>query len=150
MPRQLLTRDEFREGVFARDAHKCVYCGNKGVDAHHILERRLFPDGGYYLDNGVTLCANCHIHAEATLVSCWNLRLCAGISEPVLPPHLFADQDYDKWGNPILADGRRMCGELFDEEPVQKVLKGSIHLFTNRIKYPRTYQIGRASCRERV
>jgi RNA ligase/HNH endonuclease len=140
MPGKLLTRDEFREGVFARDKHKCVHCGNPGVDAHHILERRLFPDGGYYLDNGVTLCANCHLHAEATLISCWQLRLCAGITEPVLPPHLFPDQDYDKWGNPVMAGGTtRMRGELFYEEPVQKMLAQSMHLFTDRIKYPRTY-----------
>lgn len=23
----LLTRDQFREGVFARDGHRCVFCG---------------------------------------------------------------------------------------------------------------------------
>jgi len=49
MSDQLLTRDEFREGVFARDRHTCVNCRKPGVDAHHIMERRLFPDGGYYL-----------------------------------------------------------------------------------------------------
>jgi len=43
----LLTRDEFREAVFARDHHRCVICRNEGKDAHHILERRLFDDGGY-------------------------------------------------------------------------------------------------------
>ena len=52
----LLSRDEFREGVFERDGHKCVVCKEQGKDAHHILERRLFNDGGYYLDNGATLC----------------------------------------------------------------------------------------------
>jgi 5-methylcytosine-specific restriction endonuclease McrA len=46
----LLTRDEFRVGVFARDGKTCVACGKPGQDAHHIIERRLWPDGGYYLD----------------------------------------------------------------------------------------------------
>jgi hypothetical protein len=32
---KLLTRDEFREGVFKRDAHKCVICGEPAKDAHH-------------------------------------------------------------------------------------------------------------------
>ena len=32
-----------------------------------------------------------------------------------------------------------MRGELFNEEPVQKVLKPLLHLFTNRTKYPRTF-----------
>lgn len=36
---QLLTRDQFREGVFARDNYKCVFCDKPAVDAHHILER---------------------------------------------------------------------------------------------------------------
>jgi 5-methylcytosine-specific restriction endonuclease McrA len=45
---ELLNRDEFREGVFERDNHKCVICGKPAVDAHHIMERRLFPDGGKF------------------------------------------------------------------------------------------------------
>lgn len=61
---KLLTRDEFRRAVFARDGYRCAACGARpsdialvvDLDAHHIMERRLFPDGGYYLDNGATLC----------------------------------------------------------------------------------------------
>jgi len=79
----LLTRDDFREEVFARDKHTCVHCGQPGVDAHHILERRLFPDGGYYLSNGVTLCGGCHLDAESTGLDCDTLRLDAGITRPV-------------------------------------------------------------------
>lgn len=135
----LLTRDQFREGVFARDGKKCVNCGLPGVDAHHILERRLFPDGGYYLNNGVTVCENCHLAAEATLITCDHLRERAGITEIVLPEHFFVDGVYDKWGNQVLDDGRRMCGDLFDEEPVQKVLRPVMHLFTHKVKYPRTF-----------
>jgi hypothetical protein len=135
----LLTRDQFREGVFARDGKKCVNCGLPGVDAHHILERRLFPDGGYYLNNGVTVCENCHLAAEATLISCEQLRDRAKITEVVLPEHFFVDGVYDKWGNQILDDGRRMCGDLFDEEPVQKVLRPVMFLFTHKVKYPRTF-----------
>ncbi len=51
-----MTRDDFRNAVFARDNHRCVICGEPAKDAHHILERRLFPDGGYYLNNGASLC----------------------------------------------------------------------------------------------
>lgn len=135
----LLTRDQFREGVFARDGRRCVNCGEKGKDAHHILERRLFPDGGYYLNNGVTLCEVCHMAAEMTQISCETLREKAGITETILPPHFFADGRYDKWGNQIMENGTRMKGELFDEEPVQKVLTSCIDLFTEKVKYPRTF-----------
>ncbi len=37
----LLNRDRFREGVFARDNNLCVICGALAKDAHHIVERRL-------------------------------------------------------------------------------------------------------------
>jgi hypothetical protein len=141
MSSQLLTRDEFREAVFARDGHSCVHCHKLGVDAHHIVERRLFPDGGYYLDNGVTLCSACHSDAEATLITCETLREDAGITETMLPPHLETDGLYDKWGNPMLPNGQRFRGELFEEEGVQRVLQPVLYLFTNRVKYPRTYHV---------
>lgn len=66
----LLTRDEFREGVFKRDNHKCVICGKPAQDAHHIMEKRLFDNCGYYLDNGASLCGKHHIEAEQTILSC--------------------------------------------------------------------------------
>jgi len=138
---KLLTRDEFREGVFARDGRTCVTCGMPGQDAHHILERRLFPDGGYYLDNGATLCGGCHLFAESTELSTETIREKAGIFEVVLPPHLYRDQRYDKWGNPILDNGTRLRGELFYDESVQKILTPVLDQFTTRVKYPRTYHL---------
>jgi len=135
----LLTRDQFREAVFTRDKHRCVNCGLLGVDAHHIVERRLFSDGGYYIKNGVMLCETCHLAAEATLISCTTLRAKANIEQIVLPSHFFSDQEYDKWGNMILSNGTRMMGELFYEEPVQKILRPVLDFFTDRIKYPRTF-----------
>src|SRR5271156_1447829 len=134
----LLSRDAFREGVFARDEQTCVVCSLPGKDAHHIIERRLFPDGGYYLDNGVTLGEYCHFQAEATLIDCDFLRRVAEIIEVVLPPHFFPDGVFDKWGNQILENGMRMRGELFEEEPVQKILEPVMYLFSERVKYPRT------------
>ncbi len=152
---KLLTRDEFSKAVFERDGMRCVMCGTfphdnvfvTNLDAHHIMERRLFPDGGYYLDNGATLCSGdmpgggCHLKAEQTLFECDQLRVQCGIKEIILPPHLYRDQIYDKWGNPVLMNGTRLRGELFDDESVQKVLKPVLHLFTNRVKYPRTYHL---------
>jgi len=61
---ELLTRDDFRVRVFTRDGHRCVICGAEGKDAHHIMERRLFDNGGYSLDNGATLCENHHVRAR--------------------------------------------------------------------------------------
>lgn len=142
---ELLTRDEFRQKVFERDNYRCVICGDEAQDAHHIMERRLFPDGGYYVDNGASLCEFHHIGAERTDIglSPDDLRQYCGIKNVILPPHLYRDQEYDKWGNPVLPNGQRLRGELFDDPSVQKILSKVIQagIFVNRVKYPRTYHL---------
>ncbi len=59
-------RQAFRDAVFSRDNNCCKVCGsNKGkLDAHHITPRTNIANGGYVLENGVSLCANCHEKAE--------------------------------------------------------------------------------------
>jgi 5-methylcytosine-specific restriction endonuclease McrA len=69
-------RAQFRRAVFLRDRYCCRMCGVCGVDrqeqpdvaivldAHHITDRNLMPDGGYVPENGITLCAGCHVLAE--------------------------------------------------------------------------------------
>lgn len=147
--RVLLTRDQFRDGVFKRDRNCCVNCGEPGVDAHHIIDRKLFNDGGYYLDNGALVCAECHILAETTELEVETLLAKAGIAKPVYPAHLPAAEKIDKWGNPVLADGTRLRGEMFDNEEVQKALAlgGKLELFTGKPyrKYPRTFHFGWSS-----
>lgn len=140
---KLLTRDQFREAVFDRDGSVCVFCSEPAVDAHHILERRLWGDGGYYADNGVSVCREHHLQCERTLISPEDCREAAGIRKAILPEHLYPDQVYDKWGNPILPNGQRLKGDLFWDESVQKVLAegGVLDLFTHYVKYPRTYHL---------
>jgi hypothetical protein len=123
----LLKRDDFREKVFKRDKHKCVWCGGIAVDAHHIVERKLFDDGGYYLENGVSVCEKCHLLAEMTIISCEQLREKAGINVTVLPQLFESDYVYDKWGNMILEDDSRLKGPMFNTEQVQKILKPLIY-----------------------
>lgn len=150
----LLSRNEFRESVFKRDRYKCVICGeeailnDKGIpinlDAHHILERRLWgASQGYFLDNGASLCETHHLEAEMTTLSCDDIREAAGITKIILPDHFYEDVEYDKWGNEILKNGTRLKGELFNDESVQKILaKGNVlGNFTNRVKYGRTFHL---------
>lgn len=141
---KLLSRDEFREKVLARSWGGCVICSKPAKDAHHILERRLWPDGGYYLENGAAVCAEHHLECERTTISVQDVRHAAGITKIVVPPQLYDDHEYDKWGNPILSDGyRRGHGELFYDESVQKVLKegGVLDRFTPYVKYGRTFHL---------
>lgn len=139
----LLTRDEFRAAVFERDKNQCVICYKDAQDAHHIIERRLWDDGGYYLDNGASLCGEHHMMAEQTVLSCDEIRQAIGIERVVLPEHLYSDNIYDKWGNIILSNGWRIKGELFYDESVQKVLgEGRVlSFFVDYVKYPRTYHL---------
>lgn len=97
---KLLTRRQFFESVMKRDK-KCVYCNGEAVDAHHLIDRKCFSDGGYYEDNGVSLCSECHLSAEHGTVSPQQLRHCAGIINVVLPDGFDPSLEYDKWGKPI-------------------------------------------------
>ncbi len=140
MPTPKPPRDAFRDAVFARDGHACVVCEARAADAHHIIDRTLFADGGYHVDNGASLCAGHHMEAETTRLSVEDVRKAAGISRPVVPPQFEPGQRYDKWGNPILPNGQRMPGEMFGEPGMMKALAagGALALFTDRCKYPRT------------
>lgn len=147
-PEPLLDRDSFREGVFARDGHKCVFCGEtSNLDAHHIVERRLFSEphekGGYFLSNGASVCSVHHLACERTTLSCDEVREAAGIERTVLPAHLYADQAYTKWGDPVMPSGQRIRGELFWDESVQKALAEGrvLDRYTHIVRAPRTYHL---------
>jgi hypothetical protein len=113
------------------------------VDAHHLIDRSLFEDGGYYLDNGVSLCSEHHLQAERTTISCKDLRKLAGIVNVILPEHLDEDEEWDHWANIVLPTGARLRGELFFQENVQRALKdgGVLGDFLPYVKYPRTYHL---------
>ena len=139
----LLDRDTFRNSIFERDGKRCVICSNEAKDAHHILERRLFSDSGYYINNGASLCEKHHLEAEMTILSCNDIRRAANIETIILPPHFYNDVEYDKWGNEILKNGTRIKGELFNDPSVQKILgRGNVlSLFSDLVKYPRTFHL---------
>lgn len=150
MEPKLLTRDQFREAVFARDGHKCVFCGKTAeqtpegkLDAHHLIERRLWGDGGYYLENGATVCEEHHLLCETTELSVEQVREAAGINKIIVPDQFYPEQPITKWGDYILEDGRRTRGELFFDESVQKVLArgGVLDLYVRYTKYSRTFHL---------
>jgi len=58
-------RSDFRNAVFSRDGHECVFCNcREDLDPHHITDRNLMPNGGYVASNGITLCPQHHLQAE--------------------------------------------------------------------------------------
>lgn len=80
-------RAQFRASVFKRDRFTCQVCGRKSspekadeeLDAHHITDRSLMPNGGYVAENGITVCEggadSCHMQCERFHISggtSWN------------------------------------------------------------------------------
>jgi len=128
---KLLSRDAFRVQTLDRNNGLCCVpdCGDKAVDAHHILNRNLFIEdyefGGYFFENGAQLCSKHHYDAELTLITVEQLRTWCNIADPAIPALLETDVVYDCWGNEVVENGFRIGGPLFVEEGCQKALKNA-------------------------
>ena len=52
---------EWRQAVLGRDNKKCIKCGSKSkLEAHHIKEFCKYKELRFAVDNGITLCNECH------------------------------------------------------------------------------------------
>ena len=69
--KKLYFKDEYKEwrkAVFERDDYTCSLCGQRGstvLHAHHILPWQEYPILRFVVDNGITLCKDCHYIIEA-------------------------------------------------------------------------------------
>lgn len=61
---------KWRRQVFQRDDYTCQECGIRGnetggyLEAHHIKAWSRFPDNRFDIDNGQTLCKECHMKTD--------------------------------------------------------------------------------------
>lgn len=101
-PEKLLGREAFKEKVFRESRGLCVFCTLPAVDAHHILDRKLFSDGGYYASNGAAVCEQHHWDCEKSVLSVETVRTAAQCRQKILPDGFDLDLVYDKWGHRIL------------------------------------------------
>lgn len=120
---RLLDREQFKAVVFRRARGTCVFCKQAAIDAHHILERKLFADGGYYSGNGAAVCEQHHWKCETTELSVEEVRHAANISTVILPPGFDSAVRYDKWGNEMRQDGALVAGPLVDDVGMRRALE---------------------------
>ena len=76
--RLLMQQKEYilwRAAVFIRDDYTCLTCNKRGgkLEADHIKPWALYPELRYSIDNGRTLCKECHMKTDT-----WGLKLVRG------------------------------------------------------------------------
>ena len=73
----------WRKSVFERDNYTCVQCGNRGsLHADHIKEFAFHPELRLSLENGRTLCVDCHKKTSNYLAKSLRGRYCTGYGNP--------------------------------------------------------------------
>jgi 5-methylcytosine-specific restriction endonuclease McrA len=62
-----------RRGVFARDGHRCQYCGAAAESIDHVIPRS--RGGGHTWDNVVAACRPCNVRKRDRLLAETTMRL---------------------------------------------------------------------------
>jgi hypothetical protein len=132
--KSLLTREQFRTAVFKRDRMMCAVpgCGRKMSsesaathDAHHIYERKLWDArdelGGYFLENGVTVCDQPHhMYAERNIIPPQAFHRWLHLQDPPLPRKLLEancrcghpnERHWDSYEPSLGVVGCKYCGD---------------------------------------
>lgn len=63
-----------RRGVFARDGHRCQYCGDRAETLDHVIPRS--RGGAHTWENVVAACRTCNVNKADRLLNDTQLRLC--------------------------------------------------------------------------
>lgn len=91
---QLLERHAFREQALDRDGGQCLvpWCGEDADEVHHIIERSLWSDGGYYLNNGASVCNHHHQYAEENYIAPHSFWRWLGVEDIPVPEGTAGDR----------------------------------------------------------
>ena len=69
-----------RRGVFARDGHRCQYCGDRAETLDHVVPRS--RGGVHAWDNVVAACRPCNVHKADRLLNETRMALRTSPSVP--------------------------------------------------------------------
>jgi 5-methylcytosine-specific restriction endonuclease McrA len=69
-----------RRSVFARDGHRCQYCGHPAESIDHVVPRS--RGGGHTWDNVVAACRPCNVRKRDRLLHETSMRLARPPDEP--------------------------------------------------------------------
>lgn len=64
--------ETWKKRLLKRDGFKCLHCGEDNIvvlQGCHLKPRASFWELAIDLDNGVTLCANCHILLDRKIIN---------------------------------------------------------------------------------
>lgn len=92
-------REKFRKACLSRSGNVCTvpWCDDTPDDVHHIIERKLWEDGGYIKENGAPVCSEHHRYAESNHIPPQAFWKWIGL-EPTLPDNI-DDWNVNKWGD---------------------------------------------------
>jgi hypothetical protein len=101
-----MTRKKFRRVCVERDDRECVIpsCNStvtanpeENGEVHHIIERKLWDDGGYFEKNGASVCNHHHRLAEDNIIPPQAFWYWINVDNPETPSG--KDVNIDKWGD---------------------------------------------------
>lgn len=90
-------------------------------EVHHIIERELWPDGGYIPENGASVCNVHHQLAERDIIPPQAFWRWAGIEEIIVPEIAYGQDSTGHWVGSVETANEKMAinkwGESFEVPP---------------------------------
>jgi 5-methylcytosine-specific restriction endonuclease McrA len=87
----------WRNNIYLRDNYTCDICRKKGgkLEAHHLNSWSIFKDLRFELNNGITLCKECHFNFHQSLGGC--RKKCTNLDYMNFKAKWYLEHELDKF-----------------------------------------------------